>query len=188
VAQVPVLGDEKALDALSKSVLFGDGRLSFDLLRCQRIPPPLPVAAVGDGPDVLNVENSDPYWYAVDQLRAHPGHPIGAVVWGSGDTFPTQVPALGIDVAGRGPITGTALYRGDLDPKGVRIAADAASAAAALGVAAIRVPVELWAAHLAVPVTRLGSYQWDDTGAAWFAAELWAELEPVRTHGDLQLA
>jgi hypothetical protein len=183
IRSAEILGDEKALDTLSKSVLFGAGRLSFDLLRCDRIPPPLPAAAVGDGPDVLIVENSDPYWYAVEQLRGHPGHPIGAVIWGSGDTFPAQVSALGVDVAGRGPVTGTAWYWGDLDPKGVRIAVDAARLAAVHGVAPVRVPVELWAAHLGVPVTSPGAYQWDETGAAWFGDELWAALEPVRAAG-----
>lgn len=183
IRSAEILGDEKALDTLSKTVLFKDGRLSFDLLRCQRIPPPLPAAPVGEGPDVLIVENSDSYWYAVEQLRVHPGHSVGAVIWGSGDTFPLQVPALGVDVAGRGPVTGTAWYWGDLDPKGVRIAVDAARVAAAHGVAPIRVPVELWAAHLAVPVTSLGGYQWDDTGSAWFGENLWSALEPVRAAG-----
>lgn len=183
IRSAEILGDEKALDTLSKSVLFADGRLSFDVLRCQRIPPPLPAAAVGDGPDVLIVENSDPYWYAVEQLRAHPGHSIGAVIWGSGDTFPFQVPALAVDVAGRGPVTGTAWYWGDLDPKGVRIAVDAARVAAEHGVAPIKCPVELWAAHLDAPVTRPGSYKWDDSGAVWFGSTLWAALEPVRAAG-----
>lgn len=183
IRSAEILGDEKALDTLSKSVLFGDGRLTFDLLRCQRIPPPLPAAAVGDGPDVLIVENSDPYWYAVEQLRAHPGHRIGAVIWGSGDTFPAQVPALGIDVAGRGPVTGVAWYWGDLDPNGVRIAVDAARVAATHGVAPIQAPVELWAAHLEVAVTSPGAYQWDGTGAAWFDQEFWAAFEPVRAAG-----
>lgn len=181
IRSAEILGDEKALDTLSKSVLFGDGRLTFDLLRCQRIPPPLPAAAVGDGPDVLIVENSDPYWYAVEQLRAHPGHRIGAVIWGSGDTFPAQVPALGVDVAGRGPVTGVAWYWGDLDPKGVRIAVDAARVANVSSVAPIKVPVELWAAHLEATVTSPGAYQWDGTGAAWFNTELWEAFEPVRS-------
>jgi hypothetical protein len=181
VRSAEVLGDEKALDRLARGVLFGDGRLTFDLLRCKRLPPPLPAAVVGDGPDVLVVENSDPYWMAVESLRAVSGHQIGAVIWGSGNTFPAQVPALGVDVAGRGPVTGTVWYWGDLDPKGIHIAVAAARVAAELGVAPVRPPIALWDAHRTCPITSSDGFPWDDTGAEWFGPRQWATFEPVRS-------
>jgi len=178
-----LFGDEKALDTLAKGSLFAPGRLSYQLLACTRYPSPLPAAVVGNGPDVLIVENADPYWVAVETLRAMPGHAVGAVVWGSGRVFPTQVASLGVDVAGRGPVTGIAWYWGDLDPAGVAIAADAAAAAAAMGVAEVRPPAALWSAFASCPVTAQGTQRWSTAGRSWLGEELWEQLKKPR---DLQ--
>lgn len=91
------------------------------MLSCVRRPAPLPAIAVGPGEDVLVVENSDSYWVAIDALHYNPKHRIGAIAWESGNSFPSQVAALGVDVAGRGPVTGNVWYWGDLDPTGVAI-------------------------------------------------------------------
>jgi hypothetical protein len=90
-----IFGDEKCLDGMVRTHLFGPGRLSLDLLACVRIPAPLPSIAVGPGPDLLVVENNDTYWVAADTLpngHGH-GHRIGAVAWGCGNAFPSQVAA-----------------------------------------------------------------------------------------------
>jgi hypothetical protein len=55
-----IFGDEKALDRLVTSVLFGPGRLSLTQLRAYRSRPPLPAMRVGEGPVLLVVENSRP--------------------------------------------------------------------------------------------------------------------------------
>ncbi len=65
-------------------------------------------------PDVLVVANSHTYWVAVEALAAHGNHPIGTLAWGCGKAFPSQVAALGVDVAGCGPIMGCVWYGGDL--------------------------------------------------------------------------
>jgi hypothetical protein len=62
VRSAEVFGDEKRLDDLVKTRLFGPGRLSLELLGAVRYPPPLPTRLVGDGSSVLIVENVDPFW------------------------------------------------------------------------------------------------------------------------------
>lgn len=80
------------------------------------------------------MENSDTYGVAVEQLRGSAEHGIGAVVWGSGKTFPAQVPSLEVDVAGQGPLCGIAWYWGDYDPIGTATAVAAARAAGGIEV------------------------------------------------------
>ncbi|WP_405497225.1 hypothetical protein [Nocardia sp. NBC_00511] len=174
-----IFGREKRLDELTRTTLFGPTRITLDLLACTRLAPPLPGAIVGPGPDVLITENSDPYWVLVDLLRDAPGHRIGVVAWGSGRSFPTQVDSLRVDVAGRGPITGTAWYWGDCDPAGLAIADAAASVTAEIP---IRPATGLWAAMARSPVQERGSVDWTgDRGARWLGTELWSQLEPVRS-------
>jgi hypothetical protein len=85
-----IFGDEKRLDGLARTVLFDSGRLSLELLRCARIPAPLPAALVGTGPDVLVVENSDPYWVAIETLAAVGDHPVGLSPGGQAGYFPRR--------------------------------------------------------------------------------------------------
>lgn len=108
----------------------------------------------------------------------HPGQRIGAVIWESGATFPAQAPALGVDIADRGPVTGVAWYWGDLDPKGVRIAIDAARVASVNRVAPIKVPVEPRAAYLAATVTSPGRLL---VGLHWCRLVRPGALDGVRT-------
>lgn len=175
-----LFGNEKALDSLAKTALFAEGRLSYDLLRCTRYAPPLPAAVVGYGPDVLVVENGDPYWVAVEALRTLPGHPVGAVVWGCGSSFPSQVASLATDIAGRGPVTGTIWYWGDLDPRGVAIASSAADEAAVNGLGPLLPAVSLWGAFASCDVSQPGQHLWSETGRSWLGDQLWQVLEGVR--------
>jgi hypothetical protein len=174
-----IFGHEKVLDDLAKTRLFGPGRVTYELLTCTRFPAPLAAVAVGSGPDVLVVENSDPYWAAVEALRGAPAGPIGAVVWGSGRSFPSQVPSLAVDVAGTGPLRGTAWYWGDLDPTGVAIAVAADQAAPGL----IRPAGGLWKALAVLEPSEPGKHTWDQLsgGPGWFGVELWEATEPVRS-------
>jgi hypothetical protein len=177
---VELFGDEKRLDGLARTSLFGAGRLSFDLLRCARIPAPLPAAAIGAGPDLLVVENSDPYWVAVEALGGIGGHSVGVVAWGLGRVFPTQIPALAVDVAGRGPATGTIWYWGDYDPPGVTTAVEAGAVGAALGLR-IRPAEHLWAAMADRPIQEAGSVPWPaDHGRDWLSPALNERLSAIR--------
>ncbi|MEV6969255.1 hypothetical protein AB0M47_29510 [Hamadaea sp. NPDC051192] len=178
---VEVLGDEKALDALAKTAMFAADRLNLDLLACRRVPPPLPAAQVGPGPDLLVVENSDTFWVAMTELRALTGHPIGRVAWGSGNSFPSQVETLTVDVAGQGPIRGTVWYWGDLDPAGLTIAADAHRVADSIGAPAIKPASALWEAMSSRPLQDVGHISWpDNVGHNWLGPNLWDALVPVR--------
>lgn len=176
-----IFGDEKRLEALARTGLFGAGRLGFELLACVRRAAPLPAALVGNGPDLLVVENSDTYWVAVDVLGGLTNQPVGAVAWGSGETFPSQVQTLGVDVGGRGPVTGRCWYWGDLDPVGLRIATAAAAEAQTAGIAQILPAMELWAAMSAQPVQQAGKVDWSGAqGRRWLSAGLWDRLAGVR--------
>lgn len=178
---VEVFGDEKCLEGMARTNLFGPGRLSLQLLACQRIPAPLPAVVTGTGPDILVVENSDTYWAAVAALGRGGNERVGAVAWGCGKAFPSQVAALGVDVAGRGPVTGRTWYWGDLDPAGLTIAVDAAAAA---GTTPILPAVGLWAAMAARPVQEAGTVDWSRTpGDRWLGTRLWECLGPVRAAG-----
>lgn len=178
-----IFGEEKRLEALARSELFGPERLSLRLLACSRLAAPLPAVAIGSGPDVLVVENSDPYWAAVAALRLDGQHRIGAVAWGMGNAFPSQVSTLGHDVAGRGPVQGTVWYWGDLDPDGVTtaITAAAAAATATAHIAPVRPATALWSAMAHQPPQRVGSVNWGGiTGQDWFGAALWNQLGVIR--------
>lgn len=175
-----VFGDEKALDILAKTTLFGTGRLSYEMLSCTRYAAPLPAAAVGDGPDVLVIENSDPYWVAVDTLRTCSHHQVGAVVWGCGETFPSQVTSLAVDVAGRGPASGQVWYWGDLDPTGMRIATAAAQEARRHGVADVRPALGLWDAYVDCEIRQAGRHTWTDIGRSWLGLGTWDRFAAVR--------
>lgn len=179
---VDLFGDEKHLEALSRTTLFGPGRLSLDLLSCVRRPPPLAAAAIGRGPDALVIENSDTYWAAIDVLRPLDDHPIGVVAWGAGRAFPTQAETLTVDVAGRGPIKGTVWYWGDLDPDGLAIATDASAASAAIHGPPVRPAERLWQAMADCPTQNPGTVNWSaSTGMTWLGPELWTGLAGVRT-------
>lgn len=176
-----LFGDEKRLDRMARTNLFGPGRLSLQMLACVRRPAPLPAVVVGQGPDVLVVENSDTYWVAVDALTKRCDHPIGAVAWGCGNAFPSQVGALGVDVAGRGPVIGRVWYWGDLDPTGVAIASEAATAAAKANAPPILPAAGLWAALADQPVQDQNQIDWTGTsGHLWLGPELWQRFAHVR--------
>lgn len=176
-----IFGDEKRLEALARTSLFDADRLSLDLLGAVRRAAPLPAAIVGNGPDLLIVENSDTYWAAVDVLRELTNQPIGRIAWGSGQTFPAQISTLAVDVAGRGPLTGRCWYWGDLDPAGLRIAAAAHAEGLASGVAPVLPAADLWAAMSVRPVQHAGTVDWSKAeGRNWLGDELWDRITSVR--------
>ncbi|MFC7617272.1 Wadjet anti-phage system protein JetD domain-containing protein [Actinokineospora soli] len=116
-----IMGDEKALDGKFATALFGEGRLSLDLLRAHRTALPLYAERVGDGPVLLVVENSATFHTMVSVLGDNPSR-VGWIGWGAGAGFETSVhsiPALGP------PLVREIRYFGDLDRNGLRIPASA---------------------------------------------------------------
>lgn len=178
---VEIFGDEKRLEGLCRTSLFGPGRLTWDLLACARRAPPLPAVSVGTGPDVLVVENSDPCWAAVDVLSHAGDHAIGAVVRGSGNAFPAQVSSPDRGCGRSRPRGGKRLVLGDFDPSGLEIAARAAAAAAELDMPAIRPAHRLWEAMAARPTQDPGRCDWETTGGrGWLGEPLWGQFHRIR--------
>ncbi len=167
-----LLGDEKALDQLCGTSIWGPGRLTHDLLRCVRLAPPMARVRVGDGPDVLVVENADPYW-AIAGLLTGADTAIGQVAWGAGGAVETSILSLWQDDDPR-----AVFYAGDLDPKGVQIASRAAAAAARAG-HQVRAHAGLWAALACMEPSGVGRHDWSAVDGTWLG-DAWPASAQVR--------
>jgi hypothetical protein len=133
-----LIRDEKAFDSTPPRggvQLWGPGRLTFQLLRCERIPTPLTWEAVipavpGPGP-IVCVENHATFRTMLRYLRDQPHPRWAAVAWVQGrNTAPIEA-LLSL------PFPVTRLdYLGDLDAAGLAIAAKACAIAKTVGVPA----------------------------------------------------
>lgn len=139
-----IFGDEKALDRLLLTSLFGPDRLSLSLLRARRAVPRMVTHTAGDGNELLVVENSDTFDSLIRALSERSG-PIGIVGWGAGAGFEASV----LSVADLDRPISAIHYFGDLDPSGLRIPANASALAASSGLPAVRPAVGLYEALLA---------------------------------------
>lgn len=139
-----IFGDEKVLDRLLRTGLFGPGRLTLDLLVTYRAVVRFTSETVGPGDLLLVVENADTFDSLVHVLRDRPGHRVGAVGWGAGAAFEASV----LSVARLPLPVAEVAYFGDLDEKGLRIPANAAAIAAAEGLPAVRPATGLYGALL----------------------------------------
>jgi hypothetical protein len=151
-----LIGDEKAFDSWPPrggAILWGPGRLTFELLRCAHTPTPLTwepaTSTVRAAGPIICVENHATFRTLLRVLRTSSSPRWVAVAWVQGrNTAPLESLA---DL----PFTITRLdYLGDLDPAGLAIAAAACSAAKHAGVPAG--PADrLWALLIDQP-TRAG--------------------------------
>lgn len=121
-----IFGDEKALDRLSGKSWFGDGRVTFEMLRCQRTAPPfvhrvLLADALARSQEILVIENHHT-WHSFAQWNEASRMYI-AVVYGSGNQFVASVSGIQdlADSLGASAIS----YFGDLDQEGLAIPARA---------------------------------------------------------------
>lgn len=140
-----LLGEEKALDTLVGTSLFGPGRLTLELLRTYRVTLPLHVTSVGSGDVLLVVENSDTFDSLRRALSEAPGR-VGTLAWGAGAGFESSV----LSVASMRPAVREIRYFGDLDAAGLRIPAAASRLARQVGLPAVRPATALYTALLAV--------------------------------------
>jgi hypothetical protein len=133
-----LIRDEKAFDATPPrggAQLWGPGRLTFPLLRCERVPTPLTWELVtptvpGPGP-IVCVENHATFRTMLRFLRDQSRPRWAAVAWVQGrNTAPIEsLPRL--------PFPVTRLdYLGDLDAAGLAIAATACAIAETAGIPA----------------------------------------------------
>ncbi|VVJ21616.1 Uncharacterised protein [Amycolatopsis camponoti] len=133
-----VLGNEKAFDSTPPAggeTLWRPGRLTFDLLRCVRVPTPLTwepaVPVVGPPGALVCVENHATFRSLLRVLRARTTPRWAAVAWIQGrNTAPlASVPEL--------PLRVTRFdYLGDLDAPGLEIAAAACAVVSRFGIPA----------------------------------------------------
>jgi hypothetical protein len=121
-----ILGDEKALDRILVSNLCAPGRLSLELLRCQRLSPPFlhvrSEAAINTLPAKLLIIENHNTWHSFAQWNRGSGQ-YRAIVYGGGMQFEASV--SGIDELAEELGADQLLYFGDLDPKGLAIPARA---------------------------------------------------------------
>jgi hypothetical protein len=120
-------GDEKALDTVSRGRLFAPGRLSLGLLSTVRVSPPLVRRKMGEGPLLLLVENYATYDSLSATLPAD--GEVGTVAYSAGNTLGAVLSGL----ADEGQRPHALAYFGDLDTKGLEIAAAGTRLATDLG-------------------------------------------------------
>lgn len=140
-----LFGDEKRIDALRHNRrLFGDGRLSLELLRARQFAPPFAYRRVGVGPVALVLENVATYHSVLASLPA--ASPVGLVVFGAGANFAASVVYLA-ELAAEGPAESIRAIRyfGDLDRRGLEMPAAADAAARDAGLPPVRPAIGLWA-------------------------------------------
>jgi hypothetical protein len=126
-----LLGDEKALDRFVRGRLFGPARLSLELVGARVVLPQPTATVVGSGPVTLVVENFTTYASLAAALPA--AGTVGRVVWGAGNQLSTVLAALADEAGRTGAPIAELRYFGDLDTRGLEIAADGARRCADLG-------------------------------------------------------
>jgi hypothetical protein len=129
-------GDEKRLERHMTTVLFGEGRLSLEMLNLYHDVLPLAWERVGPGGAVLVFENSAPFSVARSVLSAMENPPYGIVAYGAGRCFIQSVEhllSIGCEVS-------SIDYVGDLDEPGLEIAKGAQETARKTGVLPIVCP------------------------------------------------
>jgi len=134
-----VFGDEKALDRIARTRLFGPGRLSYTLLSCEPLSPPFIWRGVGEGDALLAVENYDTF-HSLCRVLAERDTPVGAVAYGAGIAFARSVP----HAAELGRPVRRILYFGDLDAPGLRIPLRAGRRAVRSGLPAVEPAARLY--------------------------------------------
>lgn len=128
-----IFRNEKALDRLAGSALFGPGRLTLELLRCRRVVPRLHCEPAGEGDLLLVAENSDTFDSLLTALRERDDHRVGLVGWGAGAGFEASV----LSIANIDAAVTEIRYFGDLDEKGLRVPSNASVLAVSAGLPAV---------------------------------------------------
>lgn len=181
-----LLRQEKAFDSTPPrggTALWGPGRLTLALLRCQRVPTPLtwePVTPRHDSPGpILCVENHATFRSLIRVMRESPSPTWAAIAWVQGNnTAPLDsLPDLPF------PITRLD-YLGDLDAAGLSIAAAACATSGLRGIPS-GPAVRLWELLLDQPPGSGKSIQPDQAAllTTWLPAELRNRATALLTAG-----
>jgi hypothetical protein len=113
-------GDEKRLETLRKSLLFGPGRLTLEMLGCEPEALPLATEYLSSEPTMLIFENAAPFMLARTHAACTVNLRIGRLAYGAGKQVLKAVDYFSMIQ----PTITEILYVGDLDAEGVKIAAD----------------------------------------------------------------
>jgi len=111
-------GDEKRLTRLACSALFGPGKLSLDLLGCEKEVLPLAIARITAEPVMLLFENAASFMVARAVMLEASTARIGCLGYGAGNQVLKSVRYLAMVE----PPLREVLYVGDLDGEGIQIA------------------------------------------------------------------
>jgi len=131
-----IFGDEKRLDHLARgTVLFGEGRLTLDMLRCFIVPEPLPWTVGPDPSGPLLVIENAATWHSYCRWNAEQKL-FSGVVYGCGNRFVDGVRYLD-DVFAELGGQRRVFYFGDLDPQGLLIPQEASTRAQAASLPAV---------------------------------------------------
>jgi len=136
-------GDEKRLEQLLDTALFGPGRLTAELLRIERVFEPFAVHRINSSPWLLVVENATTYRTLSTHLP--PNGTVGQVGFGGGWQFVASVGS----VSALQPPVRQIRYFGDLDANGLGIPMKATAAAQSMGLPAIQPAVGFYRLLLA---------------------------------------
>lgn len=109
-------GNEKRLDSLLNTQLFGPERLSLELLNCDGLGLPLTYERVGSEPRMIIFENAGSFLVARRVLAEASHAPYGLIAYGGGTQVLRCVDYLR-EIAGLVGVD----YVGDLDAKGIDI-------------------------------------------------------------------
>ncbi|MEU8216721.1 Wadjet anti-phage system protein JetD domain-containing protein [Micromonospora taraxaci] len=175
-----LLHDEKALDTISRGRLFAKNRLTLAHLHCARIPLPIVQWHVGDGPAALMVENHTTAHSLARWLPAEGS--VGTVIWTGGSQLPQILASLPPGW------TSSLFYYGDLDLRGIEIAADGDRHAQALGLGPLAPASNLYKLLLdtGVPIkpkTRTRLVAADHAILDWFPSDLRAPIGAIIAAG-----
>ncbi|WP_189115054.1 Wadjet anti-phage system protein JetD domain-containing protein [Pilimelia terevasa] len=176
-----LLHEEKALDALSRGRLFAANRLTLADLHCERIPLPLVQWHIGDGSAALLVENHTTAHSLACWLPASGS--VGTVIWTGGSQLPQILASMPADWSR--PLS----YYGDLDLRGIEIAADGNHHAQALGLGPLTPASNLYRLLLDVgvpvkPKTRARIIAADHAILNWFPPDLRAPIGVIIAAGQ----
>lgn len=168
-------GDEKLIDSIVGSAIWGDGRLTWRLIAAERLPPPLVIRRVGAGTELLVVENIDPFWLCVKVLIDARSR-IGRVAWGAGKAFIATAASIAEEVERPTRLW----YWGDGDPEGVRIPSAAAGVIDTAGLPALEPHESLWSAYTGIKVHEPGLHRWHAVPESWVGSSGWGALAVAR--------
>lgn len=180
-----LFGDEKALDRLARGRLFEPGRLSYELLRCVFVPPPIARVRASDAPTCLVLENSATYATLAAYCTNHNVDRIGILAYGAGRAFVQSVASLRDDL---GAPLEKIMYFGDLDADGLAIPIGAIEAATNAGLPVPEPAVELYNLLLDIgvpqPARRAVSEEVADELVAWLPAQLREQAAKLLSSGE----